>query len=183
MDRCGYLNRTAKSGQDGHRRRNGARCCSEAYSGNDVGNAVARHRAGTQQSKYSCAAWGRVGSNVIDARDEATGHRRAVRGRDVGQIEAPGTLRGGYVGIESRQVPVPVSGASTTLTSTPSARAISRRSCRPGWPKEPMRSRRLRRSAVRAATTISRGRSYSSLRKLRVTSAVGRLQLMAAVPP
>ena len=48
---------------------------------NDVGNAVARHRAGTQQSKYSCAPWRRVGSNIGDARHETLGHRRSVKGR------------------------------------------------------------------------------------------------------
>lgn len=48
---------------------------------NDVGNVVARHRAGTQQSKYSCAPWRRVGSNIGDARHETLGHRRSVKGR------------------------------------------------------------------------------------------------------
>jgi hypothetical protein len=32
-----------------------------------------------------------------------------MRGGGGWEIEAPGSLRGGYVGIESRQVPIPVS--------------------------------------------------------------------------
>jgi Domain of unknown function (DUF5134) len=53
----------------------------------------------------------------------------------------------------------------------------------PGWRKGPMRSRRSRRWAALAATTISRGRSCSSPLKRRATSAVRRLRSTVAVPP
>jgi len=61
-------------------------------------------------------------------------------------------------------------------------RAISQRSCRPGWRKGPMRSRRSRRWAALAATTISRGRLCSSPLKRRATSVVRRSRSMVADP-